>query len=103
MEFSRELRDDVISGDITVSFRLWRGPKVREGGRYPVGPVYIEVDSVELVPFDSITPADVGRAGERDVESLRQRAAHAGPIADDTLLYRVEFHLVIPGPGGWHR
>ena len=99
MEFSRELRDDVISGDITVSFRLWRGPKVREGGRYPVGPVAIEVDSVELVPFDSITPADVARSGERDLESLRQRAAHAGPIADDTLLYRVEFHLVIPQPG----
>ena len=103
MEFSRELRDDVISGDITLSFRLWRRPKVREGGRYPVGPVYIEVDSVELVPFDSITPAEVGRAGERDLESLRQRAAHAGPIADDTLLYRVEFHLVNPGPGGRHR
>jgi hypothetical protein len=38
MELSRELRGDVISGDITVSFRLWRRPKVREGGRYPVGP-----------------------------------------------------------------
>ena len=99
MEFSRELRDDVISGDITLSFRLWRRPKVREGGRYPVGPVHIEVDSVELVPFDSITPVDVARSGERDLESLRQRAAHAGPIADDTLLYRVEFHLETPGPG----
>jgi hypothetical protein len=38
MEFSRELRGDVISGDITVSFRLWRRPEVRVGGRYPVGP-----------------------------------------------------------------
>jgi hypothetical protein len=28
------------------------------------------------------------------MESLRHRAAHAGPIADDTLLYRVEFHAV---------
>jgi hypothetical protein len=35
MEFSRELRGDVISGDITVSFRLWRRPEVRVGGRYP--------------------------------------------------------------------
>lgn len=51
MEFSRELREDVISGAITVSFRLWRRPKVKEGGRYPVGPAHIEVDSVELVPF----------------------------------------------------
>ena len=94
MEFSRDLRDDVISGDITLSYRLWRRPKVRVGGRYPVGPAHIEVDSVELMPFASITAADVRRSGEPDRESLRRRAAHAGPIGDDTLLYRVEFHLV---------
>jgi hypothetical protein len=94
MEFSRDLRDEVISGGITVSFRLWRRPKVREGGRYAVGPAQIEVDSVDLVPFGAITLADVRRSGERDRESLRQRAAHSGPIADGTLLYRVEFHLV---------
>jgi hypothetical protein len=96
VEFSRELRQDVITGDITVSFRLWRRPKVRAGGRYPVGPAYIEVDSVELMPFSAITPDDVRRSGEQDLEALRRRAAHAGPIADGTLLYRVEFHLV-PG------
>jgi hypothetical protein len=94
VEFSRELRDQVAAGDITVSYRLWRRPKVRAGGRYLVGPAHIEVDSVELVPFASITSADVRHSGEKDLESLRQRAAHAGPITDDTLLYRVEFHLV---------
>ena len=94
MQFSRDLRDDVITGDITVSFRLWRRPKVRAGGRYPVGPARIEVDSVELLPFASITPADLRRSGEPDLESLRRRAAHAGPVTDETLLYRVEFHLV---------
>jgi hypothetical protein len=94
VQFSKELRDDVIAGDITVSFRLWSRPKVRVGGRYPVGPGYIEVDAVELMPFSSITPADLRRSGEPDMESLRQRAAHAGPITEDTLLYRVEFHVV---------
>src|SRR5439155_20639668 len=94
MESSRELRADVLSGDITVSFRLWRRAKVRVGGRYPVGPGYIEVDAVELMPFSAITPADLHRSGEKDMESLRQRAAHAGPVTDDTLLYRVEFHAV---------
>ena len=54
----------------------------------------IEVDSVELVPFASITADDVRRCGEPDRESLRRRAAHAGPIGDDTLLYRIEFHLL---------
>lgn len=93
MIFSKELRDAVISGELTVSFRLWRRPKVRVGGRYPVGPVQIEVDTVELVPFSSITPDDVRQAGEPDLETLRRRAAHAGPIDADTVLYRVEFHV----------
>jgi hypothetical protein len=60
MEFSRELRNDVLAGDITLS-----GPDVR-------------------------------RAGEPDRETLRRRAAHAGPIDEDTLVYRIEFHTVSP-------
>lgn len=93
MEFSAELRDRVAAGDITVSFRLWRRPQVRVGGRYRVGHATIEVDSVELIPFSAITAADIEEAGEADRESLRRRAAHAGPIADETLVYRIEFHL----------
>lgn len=101
MEFSAELRRDVLAGDITVSFRLWQRPRVKVGGRYRVGPGWIEVDAVALVPFGAITAADVRRSGEPDREALRRRAAHAGPIEDDTLLYRVAFHAVsAPDPGG---
>jgi hypothetical protein len=46
------------------------------------------------VPFADVIEADVRRAGEPDRETLRRRAAHAGPIEEDTLLYRVEFHPV---------
>jgi hypothetical protein len=92
VEFSRELRDDVLAGDITISVRLWARPKVKEGGRYRVGLGEIEVDAIELVPFSAITDADVRRAGEPDRETLRRRAAHAGPIDEDTLVYRIEFH-----------
>jgi hypothetical protein len=94
VDFSKELRGDVVTGDITLSFRLWKKPKVKVGGRYPVGPVAIEIDSMELVPFKSIKPADVERAGETDLEALRVRAAHAGLIDDETLVYRIEFHVV---------
>ena len=94
MQFSKELRDDIAAGDITVTFRLWQRPQVKVGGRYRVGPVDIEVESMEQVPYGRITEADVRRAGEHDRESLRARAAHAGPIADDTLLYRIAFHVV---------
>ncbi len=97
MEFSRELRNDVLAGDITLSIRLWKRPRVKPGGRYRVGLGEIEVDTVELVPFAAVTVEDVRRAGEPDSETLRQRAAHAGPIGDDTLVYRIEFHAVSPG------
>lgn len=94
MEFSRELRSSVLSGDITVSFRLWQRPRVRAGGRYRVGDGQIEVESVELIPFAFIDDCDIRRSGESDRESLRRRAAHAGPIHDDTVLYRIKFHVV---------
>ena len=94
MQFSSELRDDVLAGDITVSVRLWTRPQVKEGGRYRVGLGLIEIDSVELVPFSAITEDDVRRAGELDRETLRRRAAHAGPIDEDTLVYRIELHPV---------
>lgn len=83
----------MIAGDLTLSFRLWKRPKVKVGGRYPVGPAVIEVDSIELVPFGTITAEDVQRACEPDLETLRRRAAHAGSVEDDTLLYRIEFHV----------
>ena len=75
MQFSRELRDDVLAGEITVSVRLWSRPQVKEGGRYKVGPEEIEIDSIESMPFSAIDDADVRRAGEPDRETLRRRAA----------------------------
>ena len=74
MQFSPELRDGVASGRITLSFRLWQRPQVKVGGQYVAGAVRIEIDSMEMVPFSSVTRADVRRSGERDLESLRARA-----------------------------
>ena len=84
----------VLAGAVTLSYRLWTRPKVKVGGRYRVGPGEIEVDDIELVPFSTVTAADVRQCGEADRESLRDRTAHAGPVADDTLVYRIEFHVV---------
>jgi hypothetical protein len=84
----------VADGTITVSFRLWSRPKVKVGGVYRSGSVMIQIDEIELLPFSSITAEDLARTGESDLDALRRRVAHAGPIRDDTLLYRVEFHVV---------
>jgi ASCH domain len=94
VQFSPELRDGVAAGRITLTFRLWSRAQVKVGGRYAVKSAYIEIDDMELVPFSSVTAADVRKAGETDRETLRTRTAHAGPVTDDTLVYRIEFHVV---------
>jgi hypothetical protein len=91
--FSKDLRQRVANGEVTVSIRLWSRPKVKPGGRYRTAGVIIEVDSVEVMPFSAVTGEDVRLAGEDDREALRARAAHAGPIDDATLVHRVEFHV----------
>jgi hypothetical protein len=41
-----------------------------------------------------VTGTDIRCSDERDRESLRDRAAHAGPINNDTVVYWIEFHVV---------
>ena len=47
-------------------------------------------------PRRPCAPWRATRAGEPDRETLRGRAAHAGPIDEDTLAYRIELHAVSP-------
>jgi hypothetical protein len=91
--FSRELSEPVARGEITVSIRLWSRPQVKVGGRYRTAGVVIEVDSLEVLPFSAVTDDDVRASGESDRQTLRDRAAHSGEIDDDTLVYRIEFHV----------
>lgn len=94
MQFTADSHGDIAGGRVTLTIRLWSRPQAKVGGRYNVGSVEIEVDDIELVPFGSITRSDVRRTGMADLEAVRKRAAHAGPIDDDTLVYRIEFHVV---------
>ena len=93
MIFSRDLRDAVARGEITVSIRLWSRHQVKVGGRYQTAGVIIEIDAIEVLPFSAVTSEDVAASGESDREALRGRAAHSGPIHDDTLVHRTEFHV----------
>jgi ASCH domain len=92
VQFSRDLRERVTDGTITVSYRLWARPKVKVGGVDRSTDVLIEIDDIDLVPFSSLTDEELAQTGEPDLEGLRRRTAHAGPVHDDALVYRVEFH-----------
>ncbi len=94
MQFTRDSHEAVASGRITVTLRLWKRLHAKVGGRYAVGSVVIEVDAIEMIPFHAITKRDITLAGASSRDALRARAAHAGPIDDDTLVYRIEFHVV---------
>lgn len=93
MLFSPDLRDAVARGEITVSIRLWSRPQVKVGGCYRTAGVVIEIDSIEVLPFSAVGDEDVSASGETSREALRDRAAHSGPIHEDTLIHRVEFHV----------
>jgi hypothetical protein len=94
MHFARETRAAVADGTVTMTFRLWSRPQVKVGGRYETAGVTIEVDEMELVPFSTVTKAEARRSGHPDREALRAITAHAGPVTDDTLVYRIAFHVV---------
>ena len=94
MQFTKDAHDGVASGKITLTFRYWQRPQVKVGGQYNVGPCRVEVDSIDLIPFAAVTNPDVRRSGSSSREALRQLIAHAGPVADDTIVYRIAFHRV---------
>jgi hypothetical protein len=95
--FSADSLTGLADGSITVTFRRWRRAQARAGGRYRVTGLLIEADAVTQVPVGVITDADARAAGERDraalVDRLRRQAADP-PLDDDTLVWRVDFHLV---------
>lgn len=93
MQFARGTHAGIAAGRVNLTFRLWARPHAKVGGRYQVGGVTIEVDAMELVPFGTVTEAEARRSGSADLEALRVITAHSGPIDEDTLVYRIEFHL----------
>ena len=51
MQFTQDSHEAVATGAITVTFRFWKRPHAKVGGRYTVGRVVIEVDHSELPPY----------------------------------------------------
>jgi hypothetical protein len=87
MVFTKKLREPVMQGEITCSVRIWQRPRVRVGGRYPLGPGAIHVTSICEIGFEDITPDLARRSGFQGVVDLLKTAKH-GP---GDKVYLVEF------------
>ena len=91
--FKKAFWDGLTSGATTLTFRRWKRPHVRPGGRYRCHPIgVLEVDDVQVVPLSSLTASDASRAGFASREALIDYLAELGPLDDATKVYRVEIH-----------
>ena len=94
MQFRVRDQERIASGELTLSFRRWRSPQARVGGRYRVGDGVVEVDEVRRIASSEITPQDARAAGHESAAEVlaaieRERRRGADP---DAPLYRVAFH-----------
>lgn len=96
MLFTQDALAGLADGSITVTFRNWKRPQAKVGGRFHRGDLWFEIDSVAVVAVSSITRADARRAGEEDVSGVRRRLRDPDPAAE---VYRIAFHRIEPaGP-----
>ena len=94
MQFRVRDQERIASGKLTLTFRRWRSPQARPGGRYRVGAGAVEVDEVREITPSEITTADARAAGYASADEVlaaieQQRRSGSDP---DAPLYRVAFH-----------
>jgi len=94
MLFRAGAHEGLARGDITRTFRTWKRPQVRPGGRYRAGAVDLIVDKLSQVRLRKITEDDARRSGFDDRSSLVDFLATRQSLDDDSKVWRVDFHAV---------
>lgn len=92
MQFAKQLRDLVRSGEITCSIRVWHSARVRVGGRYSLSDGHVVIDSIESIALDQITGELARRSGFLGVVDLLKTARHGS----GEKVYLVTFHYAAP-------
>jgi hypothetical protein len=76
MKFSKQLRPRVVSGEVTCSTRIWKGPRVKVGGHYPLEDGHIVVTRIRRIGISDITPELARASGFAGVVDLLKIARH---------------------------
>lgn len=90
MQFLKTLRDRIRRGEITSTIRIWQSPRVRAGGRYPLPPGHVVVDSIMPIDLRDVTGEMARRSGFDGVVDLLKTAKHGA----GTKVYFITFHYV---------
>ncbi|HEX5185132.1 MAG TPA: ASCH domain-containing protein [Allosphingosinicella sp.] len=88
MMFAKKLRDRVRSGEITISIRIWQSPRVRAGGRYPLPPGHVVIDSIREIALADVTGEMARASGFDGLVDLLRTAKHG----KGTNVYFITFH-----------
>ena len=73
MQFTREFKAGIRAGTVTRSYRVWKKPQARVGGRYNLHPDgVIEVTAISRVSPADITDEEAVAAGFADAARLRR-------------------------------
>ncbi|MCC6539858.1 MAG: ASCH domain-containing protein [Bryobacterales bacterium] len=92
MVFAKPLRAGVRRGFITCSVRIWKSPRVKVGHRYAMEEGAIQIESIEAISLQDITPELARESGFASKPDLLKVARHGA----GENVYLVRFHFV-PG------
>ena len=76
MTFTKRLRERIMRGEITCTVRIWKGLRVKTGGRYPLGPGHVEVTRIQHIDLSDVTEDIARRSGFEDLHDLMSVARH---------------------------
>jgi hypothetical protein len=70
--FQKRFHAGLLDGSVTLTFRRWKKPHVKPGGRYRVHPIgVVEVSELAEVPASRISDRDARAAGFESAAELR--------------------------------
>ena len=90
MQFLKRLRSRVKTGEVTVSIRIWKSPRVREGARYRLDDGWIQIDSIRQISLSDVTPQLARDSSFEGVVDLLKTAKHGA----GENVYLVRFHYL---------
>ena len=90
MQFDARNRDEILAGEVTLTFRRWKRRQAVPGNVYRTVLGRVQVDAVDVVEPTDISVADARRAGAASVEALLAGIGGSPELP----IYRVAFHLL---------
>lgn len=96
--FQSKFHEGLVSGAVTLTFRLWPKARVKPGSRYRCHPIgVLVVDAVDRVRVAKITDGEAKRAG---FSSRRLLLTYLQGFSDEPLLGSTELYKVTLHYGG---